>query len=104
MSNRTDLNEDGRVSWFESFPYWFDRLRLFPRLFISVYIYLLYTVVQWFMALPDPNTQQAGLVSVIVGAGAAWFGLYVNTGNNKSEKIIVQTTPTTSKYEEESYR
>jgi hypothetical protein len=87
----TDLNEDGKVSIWESFPYWFDRLRLFPRLFISVYIYLLYDVVQWFMALPDPNTQQAGLVSVIVGAGAAWFGLYVNTGNSKSEKVIVQT-------------
>jgi hypothetical protein len=35
------------------------------------------------MSLPDPNTQQAGLVSVIVGAGAAWFGLYVSSGNNK---------------------
>ena len=79
----TDLNEDGKVSLFESFPYWFDRLRLFPRAFISVYIYLLYDVCQWFMALPDPNTQQAGLVSVIVGAGAAWFGLYVSSGNNK---------------------
>jgi len=95
MSNNTDLNEDGKVSSWESFPYWFDRLRLFPRLFISVYIYLLYDVVQWFMQLPDPNTQQAGLVSVIVGAGAAWFGLYVNTGNNKSEKIIVQTNTNT---------
>jgi len=79
----TDLNEDGVVSRWESFPYWFDRLRLFPRAFISVYIYLLYDVCQWFMALPDPNTQQAGLVSVIVGAGAAWFGLYVSSGNNK---------------------
>lgn len=76
-----DLNNDGKVSGIESFPYWFDRLRLFPRAFISVYIYLLYDVTQWFMALPDPNTQQAGLVSVIVGAGAAWFGLYVNSGN-----------------------
>jgi hypothetical protein len=33
------------------------------------------------MALPDPNNAQAGLVSVVVGAGAAWFGLYVNSGD-----------------------
>ena len=78
----TDLNEDGVVSLFESFPYWFDRLRLFPRAFISVYIYLLYDVCQWFMSLPDPNTQQAGLVSVIVGAGAAWFGHYESSGKS----------------------
>jgi hypothetical protein len=31
------------------------------------------------MLLPEPNSQQAGLVSVIVGSGAAWFGLYVNS-------------------------
>ena len=36
----------------------------------------------WFMDLPDPNTQQAGLISVIVGAGAAWFGLYAGTSKS----------------------
>ena len=53
-----------------------DKLRLFPRLFITVYIWMFYDVVQWFMALEVPTNQQAGLVSIIVGAGAAWFGLY----------------------------
>lgn len=57
-----------------------DAWRIFPRLFISVYIYLLYEVTTWFMALPEPNNAQAGLVSVVVGAGAAWFGLYAGTG------------------------
>jgi len=57
-----------------------DNLRIFPRLFILVYIYMFYEVVQWFMQLQDPTTAQAGLVSVITGAGAAWFGLYVNSG------------------------
>ena len=56
-----------------------DRLRIFPRLFITVYIWMFYGVVQWFMSLPDPTNQQAGLVSIIVGAGAAWFGLYVRS-------------------------
>ena len=65
--------------WIWIAPEYFSRWRLFPRAFISMYIYLLFEVTVWFMALPDPNSQQAGLVSVIVGAGAAWFGLYVNS-------------------------
>jgi len=56
-----------------------DAWRIFPRVFICTYIYLLYKVVVWFMALPDPNMNQAGLVSVVVGAGAAWFGLYTQS-------------------------
>tara|TARA_B100000927_G_C16110289_1_gene326934 strand:+ start:303 stop:500 length:198 start_codon:yes stop_codon:yes gene_type:complete len=56
-----------------------DKLRLFPRLFITVYIWMFYDVVQWFMSIPEPTNQQAGLVSIIVGAGAAWFGLYVRS-------------------------
>jgi len=91
----TDLNEDGKVSMLEAFPYWFDRLRLFPRAFISVYIYLLYDVSEWFMLLEDPNMAQAGLVSVIVGAGAAWFGLYVNSSSN-SQSIVVQSSTKTN--------
>ena len=56
-----------------------DSWRIFPRIFITVYIVLLYQVVHWFMNLSDPNTQQAGLVSIVFGAGAAWFGLYSST-------------------------
>ena len=62
-----------------------NTLRLFPRLFIVTYIYLFHNVVQWFMALENPNTQQAGLVSIVVGAGAAWFGLYVNSTGSASK-------------------
>jgi hypothetical protein len=91
-----DLNGDGKVSNFEAFPYWFDKLRLFPRIFISVYIYMFYDVVDWFMTLPDPSMAQAGLVSVVTGAGAAWFGLYVNSSNGSGDKIVVQTTTSTS--------
>jgi len=80
------------TNWIWLAPEYFSRWRLFPRAFISMYIYLLYDVTQWFMALPDPNTQQAGLVSVIVGAGAAWFGLYVNSSSTKFEKLEVSST------------
>ena len=57
--------------------------RIFPRIFITVYIYLLYAVVMWYIGLEDPTTQQSSLISVIVSAGAAWFGLYTKTGNEK---------------------
>ena len=33
----------------------------------------------WFLDLPDPTIEQSGLISILVGAGAAWFGLYVNS-------------------------
>ena len=59
-----------------------DSWRIFPRVFISVYIVLLYQVVHWYMNLGvDATMEQSGLVSVVVGAGAAWFGLY--TGSSK---------------------
>jgi len=61
-----------------------DQWRIFPRLFITTYIYLLYKVVIWYMDLVAPSMEQSGLVSVVVGAGAAWFGLY--TGSSKSSK------------------
>ena len=50
-----------------------DAWRIFPRVFVGVYIYLLYAVVMWFMTLDEPNIEQAGLVSVVVGAMAAVF-------------------------------
>ena len=61
-----------------------DQWRIFPRIFITTYIYLLYKVVTWYMALPSPTMEQSGLVSIVVGAGAAWFGLY--TGSSKKGK------------------
>ena len=61
-----------------------DQWRIFPRIFITTYIYLLYKVVMWYMALPSPTMEQSGLVSIVVGAGAAWFGLY--TGSSKKDK------------------
>ena len=56
-----------------------DSWRIFPRIFISTYIFLLYKVVIWYMELPNPSIEQSGLVSIVVGAGAAWFGLYSGT-------------------------
>ena len=62
-----------------------DAWRIFPRVFLSVYIFLLYYSTMWFMELPEPNLEQSGLISVIVGAGAAWFGLYAGTSKGKTD-------------------
>ena len=64
-----------------------DSWRIFPRAFLSVYMYLLYYTTFWFMSLPEPSFEQSGLISIVVGAGAAWFGLYAGTsGSSKSFK------------------
>ena len=55
-----------------------DSWRIVPRALILSYMVVFYQTCNWFMNLPDPNNAQAGFVSVVVGAGAAWFGLYVN--------------------------
>jgi len=64
-----------------------DSWRIFPRMFLTVYIVLLYKCTIWFMDLPTPTFEQSGLISIVVGAGAAWFGLYAGTsGASKSFK------------------
>jgi len=75
-------------------PQHLDAWRLVPRALILTYMIVFYQTTQWFMQLGDPNNAQAGFVSVVIGAGAAWFGLYVNsnkdvtkTSENKYEKV-----------------
>lgn len=65
-----------------------DAYRIFPRAFIGTYLYLLIETTKWFMTIPEPNPSQAGLISVVVGAGAAWFGLYTSTGSARKVKSI----------------
>ena len=60
-----------------------DSWRIFPRAFLTVYIVLLYKCTIWFMELPAPTFEQSGLISIVVGAGAAWFGLYAGTSGSK---------------------
>ena len=41
----------------------------------------------WFMELPEPNLEQSALVSIVVGAMAAVFGIYAGTsGQSKKFK------------------
>ena len=58
----------------EDEPSWANKI---PRLIMLAYIYAFYSSTTWFMALSDPTNAQAAFISTIVGAGAAFFGLYV---------------------------
>jgi len=61
-------------------PEMLDRWRILPRLLILAMIIMTYRVVEWFMELPDPNPEQAALVSVMTGALTGAFGLFLGSG------------------------
>ena len=69
-----------KVIWFSNM---IDAWRLFPRAFLSIYMILLYKCTLWFMDLEAPSFEQSGLISIVVGAGAARFGLYAGTAKDK---------------------
>lgn len=60
-----------------------NNFRVVPRLLMGSYVLIFYQTSTWFMGLPDPSAPQAAFISTIVGAGAAWFGMYVNSGNSQ---------------------
>lgn len=65
--------------WLWLAPEYFNRWRVFPRAFIIFYFWLAYETAMWFMGIPVPNPAQAAFASAVIAAGAAWFGLYVNS-------------------------
>ena len=62
-----------------------DRWRVVPRVLMLLYGLAFYRGMNWFMELENPTLEQAGFVSTLVGAGAAWFGLYVGSGHRKRD-------------------
>jgi hypothetical protein len=64
-------------------PEMLDRWRILPRLLILAMIIMTYRVVEWFMNLPDPNPEQAALVSVMTGALTGAFGLFLGSGKKE---------------------
>ena len=76
-----ELEHDSKVNPWQKYIFLakaVDAWRIWPRAFLTVYIVLVYYSAMWFMDLESPNIEQSGLISILVGAGAAWFGLYVN--------------------------
>ena len=61
----------------------FDRWRIIPRLLILMMMAMTWNTLEWFMALPDPDTQQASLVSVMTGALTGAFGLFLGSGRKE---------------------
>ena len=60
-----------------------DDYRIVPRILIIAMIVMTYRVVEWFMTLPDPSLEQAGLVSVMTGALTGSFGLFLGSGRKE---------------------
>ena len=74
------------ASWYNSaHAQAIDKWRIWPRLLITLYGVMFYRTTEWFLSLPDPTNAQSAFISVIVGAGAAWFGLYCGSGSSASE-------------------
>tara|TARA_R100001509_G_scaffold164569_1_gene142689 strand:+ start:6207 stop:6443 length:237 start_codon:yes stop_codon:yes gene_type:complete len=51
--------------------------RIIPRLLMLTMLIMTYRVVEWFMSLPSPSLEQAGLVSVMTGALTGAYGLFL---------------------------
>lgn len=64
-------------------PETLDQWRILPRVLILAMIIMTYRVVEWFMDLPDPNPEQAALVSVMTGALTGAFGLFLGSGKKE---------------------
>jgi len=73
---------DDAQTWCNQTAGLLDKFRVIPRLIMLAYIYAFYESTMWFMALSDPTNAQAAFISTIVGAGAAFFGLYVGKGGS----------------------
>ena len=52
--------------------------KLIPRLMMLMMSISAWRVVEWFMTLPDPTSQQAALVSVVTGAMTGAFAVWMN--------------------------
>lgn len=57
-----------------------DSYRPIPRLLLVANGYLVWHVVNWYMMLPEPTTQQAALVTTVTAIIPAIIGMYQNAG------------------------
>ena len=56
--------------------------KLLPRLMMLMMSVSAWRVVEWFMTLEDPTSQQAALVSVVTGAMTGAFAVWMNHEGN----------------------
>jgi hypothetical protein len=60
-----------------------NQWRVVPRLLMVAMVFMTYRVVEWFMTIPEPTLEQAGLVSVMTGALTGSFGLFLGSGRKE---------------------
>ena len=53
--------------------------KLLPRIMMLMMSVSAWRVVEWFMTLPDPTTQQSALVSVVTGAMTGAFAVWLSS-------------------------
>jgi hypothetical protein len=79
-----------------------DAWRIVPRTILLAYGCMVYWVVDWFLAMPNPTTQQAALVTTVTGTVAAVIGLYQHTGRkwgpHGAMGMVNQQMPQTIQY------
>ena len=66
--------------------YFFDRLRVFPRLVLAGYMWLVWDMLTWAKTLETMSTQQASLLATVVGFGTPLFAFYANASAMLSKK------------------
>lgn len=72
----------------------FDAWRVFPRLVVLVWLYLIVRLVFWFMALPDISIAQGGFLGSVAGLGTGGiFGFYVKTGRSWPTRTVSNAEP-----------
>lgn len=58
----------------------FDAYRVFPRIFVGLYIVGIARVLNWAISLQDISIQQAGFISVVSGTFPFVLNFYMQTG------------------------
>jgi hypothetical protein len=76
---------DKHFKWSYRFGHFLNHLRIIPRGLLLSYMYIWWLMIQWYLGLDAPSTQQTAFVSTITAAGPAFFGLYTKSGGSKSE-------------------
>jgi len=99
IKGENDMDIDGFRKGYLTMAEMLDAFRIFPRLLVLGYTFILYDTITWYMDLKPmlidncdvellgqtcialaPSTQHAALVTAVVGVAAAIFGLYANSG------------------------
>ena len=81
------VHGEDEPTWYNKTAGILDKFRVIPRLVMLAYCWAFYSSVSWFMLLSAPTNAQAAFISTIVGAGAAFFGLYVGKPGASLPKV-----------------